>query len=142
MSKQKNTNITEEVKLQIIENLLSKNTSGEIKELVYELNTGETGFTSEITEKINGCFDAIILETDTQVHVSISLEDLSTIKIYDSEREPIVGQRYIPIRVQPMSPDGSYAFTQAYVDWALNDKLRIEVDGPRNVAVKIKVRYR
>jgi hypothetical protein len=110
-----------------------------VQELNVELNTQNTGTASFITEKINGMLDSVIIDSDQPVNIQISFADINVV-LFDSSGKQLMGCNYLPLRVAPIDDKWQY-FTQSFVNWILNDRVRIEVTGPYNSRVLIKFRY-
>lgn len=110
-----------------------------VEDIVFTLNTNDTGKVVYDTETINGVLEAVIIESDSQVQVVITLGN-SAITLFDSSNLPIVGSQYLPIRVQSIS-NKFEGVTQSGEKWALNDSLHCEVTGSKNTTVTFTFRY-
>jgi len=114
--------------------------SGQIKEKTYKfsLGMGEGSAIVHVTEKINGILQALIIDAERPVSVTIRLADFPGIVVFESTG--IVGQKYCPLETQTIAEDGS-RFKISTSKWALNDKLEIIVKDNINTNVLLKLRY-
>jgi len=102
------------------------------------LNTMQSGKAEFITNKINGVLKALIVETDTNIQIRITLSEHDSIVLF--EDVSFYGTQYLPISAEKILKRNEKLLYSS-TDWILNDKLRIVVKGPFNSTVKIKVRY-
>lgn len=109
-----------------------------IKDFNITLNTGENKVERQ-TPKINGMLLAVITKTTKpdHYHLKISLLDMSTITIFE-EKEVKVQELFLPIKIDYYNYSKE-TFDADFVP--LNDKLLIEVSGPKDLEVQIKLRY-
>ena len=105
-----------------------------IKDIKYELNTGESGTASEITRTIDGRLLAVIIKADTQVEIRIDFDGAENICLLDNNS--IYGDCYLPLRTEAIT-DKSEKFNFGLSEWFLNNKLRIIVKGTRNTNTEI-----
>lgn len=127
----------EEIKEDVNINV-SEDNSNKIKEMIFTLNTGMDASIEHITDNINGEIQSLIIDCDKQVNVKISLENFGNIKLLNAIG--FFGQKYIPLRIEAMSPDIqklNFGVTKYY----LNDRLRVVVDGNINSLVRFIIRY-
>jgi hypothetical protein len=111
-----------------------------IKEVKILLNTGVVGSAIEFTPKIKGKVVAFIFKTTASVNVNISLENYSTIALFETGNAYITGEKYIPIGLNPINnkyEQMNFANTNYYI----NDKLRVEVMGPYNTETEVRILY-
>lgn len=131
--------MTEEIK-EDVKITVKETAKDEITDVVFTINTLDTGRGSYITEDINGILEAVILESNLPVQVYITLANNPNIILFDSYDNPILTPVYLPLRVQGI--DYRYrGFTQNAEKWVLNDKLKCEVEGPLNATVSVTIRY-
>ena len=108
-----------------------------IKELVFSLNTITSGNASFDTKLINGVLEGIIVSTQEEIQLKISLIN-HNINIF--EVSMFQGTQFIPMRIGLVSNKGE-TFRDCCEKWPLNDKLRFEIKGAMNSEVKFVVRY-
>ena len=109
-----------------------------IKDLKLILNTGSTGEVNHETKKVNGQLNAIIIDAEKPVDVTISLADFPNIKIFDVRN--IVNQKYFPIAEQSTTSINE-KLTFASKDFYLNDKLNINIRNNIGTIVTVLIRY-
>ena len=112
---------------------------GCVQEIRFILNTGNEAQVEHLTDIINGKLLGIIIESDGQINLRISLEKYDDIVIY--ENQGFSGSKYLSL-----INDGTYPNNERVQNygrtWVLNDRLRIHVDGGFNSIVKFSVRYK
>ena len=111
---------------------------GVIKELVFSLNTGQSGKAQFISPVINGELEAVIMSSDKQVEVLISFEPFRDVVLY--ENVSFSGRKYLPLRVEPVFSDAT-KLKNGFVKWALNNSLWFSVSGAMNSTVNFIVRW-
>jgi len=112
----------------------------DVKELFVEMNTDFSGITSQLLEKITGTIEAVVIESDKQVNVSVSLATKGDIKIFDTCNNPIIGANYF-VPVTFGISNNFERYNLSFLKWVVNDVLRIEAYGNQNVNVKVTVYY-
>ena len=95
-----------------------------IKELILQLNTIDSTEASLITPLINGKLLAGIITSNLPVHITISLVNNPSIKIYDNKE--FEGSYYLPFMISSVSHSGK-VFNFAPSNWILNDALKINI---------------
>src|SRR3990167_10458303 len=106
----------------------------EISDLVLELNTGDSGLASTTTSNIKGKLDAFIIETEKPVMLEIYLRGMLIFKGHINQN------KYMPLRLSPVdSKNQSYA-QELDVCYYLNDSLKVNIEGEKNIDVKLTVR--
>lgn len=106
----------------------------EISDLVLELNTGDSGLASTTTSNIKGKLDAFIIETEKPVMLEIYLRGMIIFKGHINQN------KYMPLRLSPVdSKNQSYA-QELDVCYYLNDSLKVNIEGEKNIDVKLTVR--
>ena len=106
------------------------------KEIVYDLNTVESGEVSVQTELIRGYLEAIQIET-TQIN-AIHIFTNSGLIVY--EKQGLSGVQYLPIRVDTVANNGDkFNFTQTR--YLLNESVNIKIFAGLNVSCKITLKY-
>ena len=106
-------------------------------EYVYELNTQTSGEASLITDLLEGCLKAMIIESDKAIDIKISFAQFPEIVLY--EVRSFVGAKYLPLRTESIANDGN-KFNFAPEEYYLYDNLRIEIKGGFNINVKCVIR--
>lgn len=109
-----------------------------IKDFEFSMNTGQSGVAEFPTEIINGKLDAVIVDANKNVGISISFDDMDDIILWKDV--DFFGRKYLPLRVQPIHNDGM-VLRNEHSKWSLNNRLRMKVKGPMNTTVKFIVRY-
>jgi len=110
-----------------------------IKELILQLNTIDSTEASLITPLINGKLLAGIITSNLPVHITISLVNNPSIKIYDNKE--FEGSYYLPFMISSVSHSGN-VFNFALSNWMLNDMLKISIKGRKETNTEIKLRYK
>lgn len=111
----------------------------EIKDLVFTLNTGQSGKADYTTELINGDLCGIIISTDNPIKVKITLVNYPDIILF--EMINLHGSNYIPIRADAVSSEGEH-IRDSVSYWYLNDRLVCEIEGLFNTNTKFIIRYK
>lgn len=109
-----------------------------VKDYVVSLNTMMSGKVETTTPKINGCLKALILSTNHQVQIVISLKDHPEIVLF--EAKDYSGKHYIPLRISPVSKSAN-SFNFGPTDWYLNDELNVSISGQLNTKVDCIFRW-
>ena len=109
-----------------------------MKEIILTLNTGKETFVTHTTSKINGIIQAIIIDSDKPIDITISLSEFPDIILYDDRG--FIGQIDLPLQQEPISPDNQ-KLNFGTAKWALNDRLNITVKNNFNTIVKFIIRY-
>lgn len=109
-----------------------------VKDLKLILNTGSTGEVIHETQKVNGRLNAIIVDAEKPVDVTISLAEFPDIQILSARN--IIGQKYIHIADQSVTPQFE-KLTFASKDFYLNDKLNINIKNNINTVVTVVIRH-
>ena len=123
-----------------VKELAKKTTKGIIKEMNFSLNTASSGRAEYTTDLINGFLDGIIIDSHIPIHINITIEGYVGIVLYDVVN--FSGQHYEILRFQGIQGNkGREVVNYSSEKIALNDKLKIEVKGPKSVEVKFVVRY-
>lgn len=112
----------------------------EIQEKVYVGNTQQIGRATIITDMITGYLEGVCIFTDKPVQLSITLEGMDNVVLFDTSNKQISGYNYFLLRSKLIS-NNFEEFTQQSDKWVLNDKIRIEVLGMADTNIEIKVRY-
>lgn len=116
--------------------ILLDSPEGKIKDIILNLNTGETGTTSVMTEKINLNLKAIIVSSGiASIDIEINSELGYTLYFEQAHR----GTHYIPVMVGAISPN-AHRVNLNSDNFYLNEKLLITVRGSLKKPVKIILR--
>ena len=110
-----------------------------IKDLVFTLNTGQSGKADYITELINGKLCNVIISTDNPVNVKIYLDGYPDIVIF--QMRGLYGNHFIPIRQDAVSWQAEH-IRDSVSYWYLNNRLVCEIEGPFNTNTKFIIRYK
>lgn len=111
-----------------------------VKDIDLQFNLGSGNSAEMTTDVINGVLEAIIIsQVDPQgkVSVSVTFEEVPDIVVFDSDE--ISEPKYIPLGVQPMEQDND-AFSFGVSKWVLNNRLRVVVEGAKNMSVSLTLR--
>ena len=128
-----------ELEYEIVEDVTEiKNTLGDIKEKVFRLNLLNNAQAEYLTEKINGELKGIIIDSETQVNLRISLNNYPNIILY--EKNGYTGQKYLSLKNDTTFSNNERAQGNGEC-WYLNDEIKFEVEGGMNATVKFVVRY-
>ena len=116
---------------------IDEDSKEENKEQTFSLNTGQSGKAEYISENINGFLEAILISSDAQVEISITINgtDINIFNIMSFN-----GTEYLPLRVSAISEIGEN-YKDSPMKWLLNDRIRVIVKGPLNANVNFVVRY-
>ncbi len=109
-----------------------------IKEIATIMDTGENKKATFITPPIKGYLKSVILICPTFVSIKICFSDAESIVLYNNLS--FSGMEHLPLRTQPVDFNGD-VFNYASVCWALNDKLRVTINGAKNTKVAVIIRY-
>jgi len=124
--------VEEKVKVEIeVDDEGSKTQMSYPGDIVIELNTMANGIVQFETEKLTGCFEALILTSDKPVKVTIESE--LGYPIYDVQE--YIGTTYICIRTQDWNEEG-HQIGFSVSPFKLNEKLLLTVSGQNNTNVK------
>ena len=115
------------------------NKASEVKDIMFSLNTSQSGVASFITQPINGELDAVIISSMEQVSIKISLEGYEDIVLFDYIN--FSGDKYLPLRLSGMV-NTAEDIPNTGEKWILNGKLKFEISGGFNSKVNFVVRYR
>jgi hypothetical protein len=110
----------------------------DVKQLKFSINTGQSGVAQFITPIINGELVGVIVSTDKNIGVSISLDEMEDICLWKDV--DFFGRKYLPLRCQPVHSDG-LVLRNEHTEWYLNDRLKMKVKGPFNTTVDFIVRW-
>ena len=110
----------------------------EIFDIGFELGTMQSGIASFTTEKINGELIGFFIDTDQILNVTITLDDMFGIRLFDAE---ITGKRFIALKVDSFNVDGEL-FNYGSERWLLNNRMRIEIKGGMNKNADFIVRWK
>jgi len=109
-----------------------------VKEIFIILNTGEDAVAEYITENINGKLGSIIIDSSSQINLKITLAKYDGVVLY--ERQGYFGQKYLSLRNDSTFSNNEKAQSNGS-DWILNDKLKINIEGPINTSTSFSIRY-
>ncbi len=111
-----------------------------IKDFNITLNTGNENKVERQTPKINGMLLAVIAKSTKEDHYSlkISLLDMPTF-VFFKEVDIKAQENFFPVKIDSYNYSKEKFESPDFVP--LNDKLLIEVSGPKNFDVQIKLRY-
>jgi hypothetical protein len=112
-----------------------------IKETTISLNTGELKRATAFTPLINGTLRAIILKANG-IDLRISLERFPAITLFNRLNVNSLDWEYLPLAIQlDTGENAEEKWTFNAREWALNDKLRIEIAGGSNLSAEIIFRW-
>ena len=106
----------------------------EIRDLSLKVNT-EEGVIQYMTENINGELQAIIIRSNEKVSVLIESE----LGYLIAEQRECYGDIYIPIRIREIDPKAQGFMNGA--KFSINERLIIQVAGPKNTEVQLILRF-
>ncbi|MCK5625138.1 hypothetical protein KAI04_04830 [Candidatus Pacearchaeota archaeon] len=109
-----------------------------IKEKRFILNTGNEAQIEYLTNIINGELSGIIIECHELINIKISIEKYD-ITLY--EKQGFYGSKYLSLQNDSTYSNNEKAQNYGKV-WALNDRLKINIDGGFNSIIKFSVRYK
>lgn len=109
-----------------------------MKDILFELYTGETGKSEFITPTIKGEIVAIMILAESPITVNISFEDDKRIILYNDIQ--FIGAKYLPLGIEPVFRDGD-KIRYSLVNWCLNNKLRVNITGGKFTTAKFTIRY-
>ena len=111
----------------------------EVKDVELILNTSQSGHVSYITDLINGVLDGVLICSPNPIQIKITLDGYEELVLL--EMINYSGEKYLPLEVNAISCEGiDFANTQE--KWILNDRIRVDIKGPLNSTISIKLRYR
>jgi len=110
-----------------------------VKDINISLNTLESGDATVVTDVLNICLKALIIDTDKQVHIKISMAEYPEIVLY--ENMEFRGAQYLPLAISTIAGTGD-RFNFAPEEWYLNDRLMIEIKGQFQTNVNVKIRHK
>ena len=112
-----------------------------IEETKVQLNTGELKKATAFTELINGILKAVIIKANG-VDLRISLEKYPAITLFNRLNVNTLDWEYLPLGVQLDTGENlAEKWTFNAIEWALNDKLRVEIAGGRNLQAEVIFRW-
>lgn len=111
-----------------------------IYECKADITIPDNGVAIYTTDVINGLLEGIYICTETAVNVLITFDEASDVVLFDNKNKHLVGDYYFPIRQLAMSKDLE-GFTYSHEKWALNNKLKIYVEGIPNTTSYVYLRY-
>ncbi|MCH7560984.1 MAG: hypothetical protein IIC67_06410 [Thaumarchaeota archaeon] len=109
-------------------------------DLTFTLNTGIEAFATTTTNVINAELQCIILIASKPVNIKISFTDYPDVTLFEAEQ--FIGVDYFYIRKAAVGTNPTDVFEQVAAAWALNDSLRISVEGNLNTEVTVILRHR
>jgi len=112
--------------------------SKHISEETIQFVINEPDRVEQLTKLINGTLKAVIITTTQNINIKLSLEEHDVVLYNDLSFDE--GTRYLPLLAQGIS-DKNEAFDAGITEWALNDKVLIEVIGSEDTAVTVTFRY-
>jgi len=121
-----------------VEEIEQEKKEEKIKEISIILNTGEEGFINFLTEKINGKLGSIIIESESQINIKITLEGYDDVVIY--EKQSFFGQKYLSLKNDSTFSNNEKAQSNGS-HWILNDRLKIHISGVMNTPTSLSIRY-
>lgn len=124
----------------IISEALSQNSNSKLKDIILTFNTQDSGAIQAKTDLINGYLEAIIVDTEAPIQLKISLTEFPEIILLDTKSSDIHGQIIIPLGVQNITDDYK-GWTFSNKNWPLNNKLNIDIKGPKQTKIKMVIRY-
>lgn len=127
----------------IREKIETTSSNNNIKELKLELETDENGFVSYTTKKISGILESIFIIPDGKFQIEVVFNEVENVKLFTSAdlEVPI----YVPIRqdvfVYMNHNKATDKDMSSNAKYALNDSLKINVNGQPNKKIVLKFRY-
>ncbi len=113
-----------------------------IEDVDIVLTTGKSGKSSYITTKLNGFLEAVIIDTNSDdIEIPPSIQVIITFADNDVpifQIASVRGFHYIPLVVGQIDFKGETY--ERGVKYCLNDALRVDISGDKNIRVKIKFR--
>lgn len=110
------------------------------KDLSFTLNTGIESFATVTTDVINAELQCIILISNKPVNIKISFTDWPDVLIFEAQN--FVGVDYFYVRKAAVGKTPIDVFEQVAPAWALNDSLRISIEGNLNTETTVILRHR
>jgi hypothetical protein len=110
----------------------------EIKEIELRLQILEGNLAMGKTKKINGTLKGIIIDSDKQVDIRISLVNFPKIEILNEMQH--TGCHYVPLKITPVSKSAKQ-FNFSSQEWVLNDMLLFEIKGQNGATATFNLRY-
>ena len=89
------------------------------------------------TGHINAVLDALILQSNDMVDITISFTEVPGIIVYRNVQ--FFGNFYLPLRITPIS-NKAEAFNFGPQKWLLNNSLRVEIQGKQETVVNLTIR--
>lgn len=115
-----------------------KETNKPLKEVRFILNTSNSGKATYVTRKISGFLKAILIDADLPIDIIIKSNEFDKLILW--EKRSFSGQRYLPLRVGPISNnDEMFQFT--HEEYVLNEPLEISIKGSKFAQVIFIIRY-
>lgn len=110
-----------------------------IKSKVLTLNSNNQNQINYTTEKLNGVLDGFLISSPEYINITICFNDYDNVELLNIKN--FSGDKYLPIRIEPNSPDLEKMNFYA-VPFCLNNKLNINIECKYNTTVNIEIRMK